>query len=516
MSKRKTIISSLILLFCMLFSFSVSAAPMSGDCGESATYVLDGSILTLSGSGVIDDDTGWFDYFDTVETLIVSEGITELDSRIFEGFEVLSSVSLPSTLTKIGARAFRDCSTLDRIVIPDSVKSISSNSFSGCDNLVIICTEGSYAESYAITYSIPYEHIKDVTVTFDANGGTNAPKALSGSLVNTFVIPNNKPSKTDSVFMGWATKADATIVEYAVGESFNVSGDTTLYAVWLQCTITSETTESEVYINASIASPDLTLYVAAYNGLEFADVFMKPVKLSAGLNKISTGLDWSNLEKNLIKVFLWDSEMSPYANAFSIAVKEKFAVTFVDYNGTTLSEQIVVEGEDAIVPASPSRDGYVFKGWNGNISNVTEARTISATYVEADKNNMLVVGDAYGSVGDVVTIPVTLGGNVALCGYEVELFYDTSLLRYVSHKTGSNVMAGTSGQSIKANYVSDTNTNIDKGMTIFNVTFEIIGTPTEDITMPLTILEVTEDDGTGAASKPTNNYSVVNGVIHIQ
>ena len=55
-------------------------------------------------------------------------------------------------------------------------------------------------------------------------------------------------------------------------------------------------------------------------------------------------------------------------------------VTFYDWNGTQLSRQEIVEGEDAIPPADPTREGYHFTGWQGTYTNVQQDETITATY----------------------------------------------------------------------------------------------------------------------------------------
>lgn len=65
--------------------------------------------------------------------------------------------------------------------------------------------------------------------------------------------------------------------------------------------------------------------------------------------------------------------------------KEKYTVTFKDYNGTILKE-----GKDATPPVNPTREGYTFVGWttpennipnlNVNISNETQDKTFTANF----------------------------------------------------------------------------------------------------------------------------------------
>ena len=55
-------------------------------------------------------------------------------------------------------------------------------------------------------------------------------------------------------------------------------------------------------------------------------------------------------------------------------------VTFLDWDGTQLSQQEIVEGEDAIPPADPSREGYHFTGWQGTFTDVQQDETVTATF----------------------------------------------------------------------------------------------------------------------------------------
>lgn len=55
-------------------------------------------------------------------------------------------------------------------------------------------------------------------------------------------------------------------------------------------------------------------------------------------------------------------------------------VRFVDWDDTELTSVTVDYGASATAPASPSRKGYTFQGWNDSYYNVTTNKTIKATY----------------------------------------------------------------------------------------------------------------------------------------
>lgn len=75
------------------------------------------------------------------------------------------------------------------------------------------------------------------TVTFNANGGENAPAAQTKWHNETLILSSQKPTRTDYVFMGWSkTKKGPSsgnyAIDYAAGASFTENANTTLYAVW--------------------------------------------------------------------------------------------------------------------------------------------------------------------------------------------------------------------------------------------------------------------------------------------
>lgn len=75
------------------------------------------------------------------------------------------------------------------------------------------------------------------TVTFNANGGENAPAAQTKWHNETLILSSQKPTRTDYVLMGWnKTKREPSsgnyAIDYAAGASLTENANTTLYAVW--------------------------------------------------------------------------------------------------------------------------------------------------------------------------------------------------------------------------------------------------------------------------------------------
>ncbi|MBQ9320967.1 MAG: InlB B-repeat-containing protein, partial [Eubacterium sp.] len=106
-------------------------------------------------------------------------------------------------------------------------------------------------------------------------------------------------------------------------------------------------------------------------------------------------------------------------------VEEGFTVTFVNYDDSVIATETVASGKSAKLPANPEKSGADFLGWSGNYANVTQDETIRAVY--SDEKNVFVIDSASGSVGDTVTVLVSIDGKVKTCGFDINLFYDPAL-----------------------------------------------------------------------------------------
>ena len=60
-----------------------------------------------------------------------------------------------------------------------------------------------------------------------------------------------------------------------------------------------------------------------------------------------------------------------------------YTVRFLDWNGTVLKSETVEHGSDATPPADPSRQGFRFTGWQGTYTGIIADTDITAQYVEA-------------------------------------------------------------------------------------------------------------------------------------
>lgn len=108
----------------------------------------------------------------------------------------------------------------------------------------------------------------------------------------------------------------------------------------------------------------------------------------------------------------WDRDFKKVTEDLQIVAKYKinlYVVTFVDYDSSELDKQIVEYGSNAKEPTEPTRDGYIFIGWNKEFNNVVSDLEVKAQY---EKNIKVSAINVTGQGG--VTTITTDGGQLEM------------------------------------------------------------------------------------------------------
>lgn len=94
----------------------------------------------------------------------------------------------------------------------------------------------SYSSDYDITlYAVWKQNVvKTWSITYNANGGTNAPEKQTANVGQSIIITQDKPIRSGYTFLGWSTWNESPEPEamFTPGYSYKSEYDTTLYAVW--------------------------------------------------------------------------------------------------------------------------------------------------------------------------------------------------------------------------------------------------------------------------------------------
>ncbi len=116
----------------------------SGRCGDDASWTLKNGVLTISGTGQIDDGRYYGNSYYSiwqemqVESVVVKEGITGIGKGTFAMCSEMQSIVLPSSVQSIGEVAFGGCKKLKQIDIPKGVTSIGATTFGQCNSLTSV------------------------------------------------------------------------------------------------------------------------------------------------------------------------------------------------------------------------------------------------------------------------------------------------------------------------------------------------------------------------------------------
>ena len=235
MGNWKNRVLAAVLAACMLVALLPTVAFAAetvarGTCGSGLTWVLDDEgTLTISGNGSMNNYSTfydnqaapWYDYRDTIKTVVmepgityiggcafsdcgnltsvtIPEGVTDIRYSAFYGCTSLTSVTLPDSLTYLGSTAFADCDSLESLNVPKKLTQIEDTAFINCDSL-----KGIWADSENPNYSNDENGF-----LFDKKQRTlvQAPGGMEGS----YVVPDGVTNIDNYAFTGCSSLTDIT------------------------------------------------------------------------------------------------------------------------------------------------------------------------------------------------------------------------------------------------------------------------------------------------------------------
>lgn len=111
--KRLLAILLAVSLLAGMMVFQVSAETQSGICGDNLTWKVEGSTLTISGTGPM------YDYSEenpapwpkTAYEIYIEDGVTSIGDYAFAGCDRFTTASIPASVTEVGDRAFYNSAT---------------------------------------------------------------------------------------------------------------------------------------------------------------------------------------------------------------------------------------------------------------------------------------------------------------------------------------------------------------------------------------------------------------------
>ena len=148
------ILSVTAIALVFLIGANLSDEPSSaigGSCGPSTTWTLEGGVLTISGTGEMDELNNvygqpWSDYRGTITRINIEEGVTSIGKCSFSSMSNLQNVKIPHSVTKIGSEAFYFCDKLEEIRLHEGITEIGAQAFYNCSLIEYLYIPNSVVE----------------------------------------------------------------------------------------------------------------------------------------------------------------------------------------------------------------------------------------------------------------------------------------------------------------------------------------------------------------------------------
>lgn len=331
-------------------------------------------------------------------------------------------------------------------------------------------TDGNYiALNHSSILTSTFDNIDEVRI-YGKDGLPNHYISINDIEIADVVLPDTTPPNFTSGGIQDITTTSATI--YA-----KINENATLYYI----------------IAASSVFPSIPQIIAGLDG-EGNQAIQSGNALTTA--EVSTYFNVVGLELDTPYFIFFVAEdnsnnMSTVAFLQFITDPNIYEVTFIDWDGKVLKTEPVISGYNASAPVDPTREGYMFTGWDRGFTNVMRNLTVTAQYkaeeytVSFDSNGGSAIDEIKEGYGNMITAPTP----PTRTGYTFEGWYKDAALTTAWDFTADKVQAD---MTFYAKWTANAITSVE-ALADIRVQF---GTNLADANLPATIAVTLIDNTT--------------------
>lgn len=183
-------------------------------CGKNTTWTLENGVLTISGTGEMNDYSGdeyapWCDICYEIKEVIVEDGVTKIGESAFYDAYNLEKVVLADSVKKLGYGAFANCTSLNEF-IANGLTEIEDYAFNktalaeytvpaGVENIGYLAFMGTPIENYYVASGNKVFSAKDGVLYEDS--GKTLVMYPSGNKNEVFEIPSTVTKVAEGAFL---------------------------------------------------------------------------------------------------------------------------------------------------------------------------------------------------------------------------------------------------------------------------------------------------------------------------
>ena len=328
----------------------------------------------------------------------------------FGNCDELVNVSLSSNVREFGLRPFKECEKLTYVSFNDSPYFVCDNGIiyglrDGKKVKIVECleTRGSTGEYTIGASMVAKSELEDVEeIQDEAFKGCLGVGDVNLSTSKVEVIPVSCFEDTTYLFSVELPETATTIREYA----FKNSGvrsltipDSVSYIdssaftnkdggvnknITISCSEGSAAETFAKLYGLTLGEPIIKKFTVIF--FDHDDTILSSQQVAMGEDAVPpadpsrkgyTFIGWkpeyTNIARDMSIYAYYDRTLEDFEGI-------KHTVTFYDWDDSIVSQQTVYDGEDAITPPAPTREGYIFTGWRQSYTNVTKDLDVYAEY----------------------------------------------------------------------------------------------------------------------------------------